>query len=194
MKQRLPLMFTVVTLILFSGGAVASAATARQGSQPRNHYCVAWAVPIGSSQQGSMQCYRTFSASISSATGGRVRLPAGAKPGSITPDAIHDVGGAPTATYVLGIDFDDAGYSNNDGSITFIQSAKCGYYQFANMPSGWNDRVSSATTYSGCLSVLYQNSNFCGSTLKIPKNSGVANFGSFNDQASSQKWCASTPC
>jgi hypothetical protein len=195
MKRALPLTLTVAGLVLYSGGPVASATSTQQGPSAHLPYCVATAVPIGSSQPVVMRCYRTFAESIKAATGGLVRLPASARPGSVTPDQVNSAihaAKSPKATYVIGIDFQNVNFGGQ--SVTFIESAKCGYYQISSMPSGWNDIVSSVSTSSGCATTLWQNVGFTGSTFSVGRNSSASGMGSFNDQASSQKWCPSKPC
>lgn len=195
MKRALPLLLTVTGLIVYSGSPIAFAARSQQGPTAHNPYCVAHAVPIGSSQPVVMRCFRTFAASIRAATGGLVRLPASARPGSVTPDQINrrvEAAQSPTATYVIGIDFENVNFGGQ--SAVFIESSKCGNYEISSMPNGWNDIVSSVSTASGCATTLWQNVDFSGTTFNVGKNGTASSMGSFNDQASSQKWCPSKPC
>jgi hypothetical protein len=62
------------------------------------------------------------------------------------------------------------------------------------MPAGWNDVISSVSNFSGCGSTLYQNVSFGGSTVSVNVNGSASTLGSFNRQASSQKWCTSNHC
>jgi Peptidase inhibitor family I36 len=198
MKNRLVLTFTLVGLLLYGSAISASAVTAHQEPSSRSstegQYCTAQAEPAGSMATPTVTCYSTFSASISAATGGRVRLPASAKPGSVTPDQLN--AGAATVTpaivFVLSIDYKDINFSGP--TLTWTQSSGCGAFQAASMPSGWNDVVSSVVTRSGCANTLYKNINFGGTTFSIGRNNSAAQLGAFNDQTSSEKWCTAKPC
>lgn len=196
MKRALPLMITIAGLVISSGSAAASAATMQLGSSAQKPYCVAHAVPTGSFQPVVMRCFRTFAASIKAATDGLVRLPASAKSGSVTPDEINaviDAAKSPSATYVIGIDYQNAKFKG--ASLTLTESSKCGSFSLSSMPSGWNDIVSSLSTSSNCASTLWQNVGFSGSTYQVGVNTKVGYVGNaFNDEASSQKWCSSYPC
>lgn len=192
MKRHLTLMASVIGLVLYGGTAAASAATAQQGPSTHDRYCIAEAVPLGSSLTPTMTCYHSFAASIKAATGGRVRLPASAKPGSVTPDELNAGAESPATTFVLSIDYQNIDFGGQ--SLIWQQSTKCGSFQASSMPSGWNDVISSVAAESGCATTLFQNTGFTGSTFKIAKNGTASSLGSFNDQASSQKWCPTYPC
>lgn len=190
MKQRLPLMIIVAGLILSGSSAVASATTIRPSTQSQYHYCVARAFRIGSTRQPTATCYRTFAASISAATDGKVRLPATAKPGSVTPDEINAVDGAPATSIIVGIDYMDANLTGYSLAVT--APSKCGTtsttYSMGVMPNGWNDVVSSLITSSGCASTLYANGGFVTPAHTVGKNATVDYLTGFNDVTSSQKW------
>ncbi len=193
MKHRLVLTISLAGLVLASGAAAASATPAhaqRAASQPQN--CVAEAAPAGSMVTPTATCYSSFAASIAAATGGRIRLPASTKPGSITRAEISAWNAVPATVFVLSIDWKDANYSG--ASLTWTQSTDCGRFQAASMPSGWNDVVSSVVTSADCANSLFQNINFGGSRLDISRNTSRATLGSFNDLTSSEKWCTSKPC
>jgi hypothetical protein len=198
MKNPLVLTFSLAGLLLYGSATSASAVTAHQAplSQPsaQDQYCTAQAEPAGSMATPVATCYSTFSASISAATGGRVRLPASAKPGSVTPDEINAAAATvdPATAFVLSIDYKDINFSG--ATLTWTQSTNCGTFQAGSMPSDWNDVVSSVITQSGCANTLYKNINFGGTTFSIGRNSSAARLGTFNDQTSSEKWCTAKPC
>src|ERR1022692_1092684 len=192
MKHRLVLVISLAGLVLASGTATASGTASaapahaqRAASQPQN--CVAEAEPAGSTVTPTVTCYSSFAASIAAATGGRVRLPASTKPSSITRAEISAWNAVPATVFVLSIDWKDVNFSGP--SLAWTQSADCGSFQAAGMPSGWNDVVSSVVTSADCANSLFQNSNFGGSRLDISKNTSRATLGSFNDLTSSEKWC-----
>jgi len=204
MKHRVLLTMSVAALA-FCGPAVAAGtataaagtATGTAGAATVRHaaaghrYCVAVAARPGQAAP-SMSCYRTFAASIRAATRGRVRLPASAKPGSVTPDQINAADVTPATVYVLSIDFANAGYGGS--SLTWTQSSKCGAFLASSMPSGWNDVISSVQASSGCATTLFWNINFGSPTYPIAKNGAASSLGVFNDEASSQSWCTAEPC
>lgn len=194
MNHRLVLACSLVGVLLYGGAVSASAATAQHASSDRGRYCVARAEPAGSTARPAMTCYATFPASIRAATGGRVRLPASAKPGSVTPDQLNTTSSAadPNTTFVLSIDYKDINFGG--ATLTWTQSSGCGAFQASSMPGGWNDVVSSVVTESGCANTLYKNINFGGTTFSIGRNSSAASLGGFNDQTSSEKWCTAKPC
>ena len=192
MKHRLGLVLPLVGLLLSGSAVSASAASAHTASSGKGQYCTAEAQPTGSSVTPTATCYSTFSASIRAATGGRVRLPASAKPGSVTPDQLNAGANAPATVFVLSIDYKDINFGG--ATLTWTQSSGCGSFQAGSMPSGWNDVVSSVITESGCANTLYQNINFGGTTFSIGRNSSAAKLGTFNDQTSSEKWCTAKPC
>jgi Peptidase inhibitor family I36 len=193
MKHRLPLLIPLIGLLTYGGTAAASAAPASLHTATDAKYCVARAEPTGgSTATPTANCYPTFAASIFAATSGRVRLPASAKPGSVSARQLDAGRAAPNTTYVLSIDWANTNFTG--ASLTWEQSSRCGSFQASSMPSGWNDVVSSVETFSGCANTLYENVNFGGSTFSIGRNSSAASLGSFNDQTSSEKWCTAKPC
>jgi hypothetical protein len=187
-RRSLLTLLSVTALVLFSAPAVALAAGAAHSA--RSH-CVAQAAPAGSSARPAVTCYATFAQSIRAATRGRVRLPGNAAAGSITASQLN-AGAAPDTTYVLSIDWDGTNFSG--ASLTWTQSARCGSFQAASMPSGWNDRVSSVEAFSNCANSLFKNNNYVTPRYNIGRNGSVANLGSFSNVTSSQKWCPTSPC
>lgn len=197
MRHRVPLIISILTMALYGSTAVAStamasAAIAQHGSSTHHRYCVAEALPEGSFRKPTMTCYRSFAVSIRAATNGRVRLPASARPGSVTPDELNDGANSPNTVFVLSIDYQDINFGGS--SLAWLQSAKCGSFQASSMPSGWNDVISSVIASSGCATTLFENINFGGTQFRIAKNGSASTLGSFNDKASSQKWCPTYPC
>ena len=192
MKRRLVLILTLCGLLLYGSAATATAATTHPAASSQGQNCVAQAEPAGSMVTPTATCYSSFSAAIRAATGGRVRLPATAGPGSVTSQMIDAWNADPATTFVLSIDYKDADF--NGSSLTWTQSTNCGKFQAAGMPSGWNDVLSSLVTSTGCANTLYQNANFGGMTVSISRNTSRSGLGSFNDLTSSQKWCPSKPC
>ncbi len=189
MRRSLVTLLSAAALILFS--APTAALAAGTAHSPARH-CVATAVPAGSSVRPVISCYSTFAQSIRAATKGRVRLPANATPGSVTPDQLNAGPVIPDTTFVLSIDYDGINFTG--ATLTWTQSARCGSFQAASMPSGWNDRVSSVAAFSNCANSLFKNNNFGTPRYNIGRNGSVANLGSFSNVTSSEKWCPTSPC
>jgi hypothetical protein len=138
-------------------------------AEPSARHCVAQ--PSGTpGQPPAMQCFSTFAAAISAATN-----PAG-----------------PLTSVILSIDY--TGTNESGSSLTWTKPAGCGSYTASSMPTGWNDVVSSVSNFNGCGTTLYQNTSFSGSTFSIAVDGTANTLGSFNRQASSQKWCTSNGC
>jgi hypothetical protein len=155
-------------------------------------HCIAEAPQTGSVDQATVHCYSTFAGAISAATGGAVNLTSATTSRSVSADELVSGSDSTLTTYVLSVDYKDANFSGS--TFTWFQYSPCGYYQTSSMPSGWNDVISSVADYSGCATTFYHDSNFGGSTFRIGVNGAASSMGSFNDQASSQKWCPAYPC
>lgn len=192
MKRLLILIVSVSGLLLYGSAASAGAATHQAAASSQGQNCVAQAEPAGSTATPTATCYSSFSAAIRAATGGRVSLPATARPSSVTKKMIDGWNAGPAVSFVLSVDYRDANFGG--GSLTWTQSTDCGKFQAASMPSGWNDAVSSVITSTDCANTLYQNNNFGGMTVDISKNTARSGLGTFNDLTSSEKWCTSKPC
>ncbi len=209
MSRRLITVMSIATLVLYgsmaastaatpataatTSAAFASTATSATTTRPATHRdCVAKAAPPGSSAAAKITCYATFADAVRTITNGRVRLPASAGPGSVTPDEINPAPGSPDATFVLSVDYQNANFGGN--TLFWTESSGCGDFETPSMPSGWNDVISSVANSSGCASTLYQNNNFTGTTFGVKRNASAGSLGSFNDEASSQAWCPGLPC
>jgi hypothetical protein len=191
--KRIPvLILSLCGLLLYGSTATATAATTQPAAASEGQNCVAEAEPAGSMVTPVATCYSSFSAAIRAATGGKVTLPATARPASVTSQMIDAWNAGPSTTFVLSVDYKDADF--NGASLTWTQSTNCGKFQASGMPSGWNDVISSLVTSTGCANTLYQNANFGGMTVSISRNTARSGLGSFNDLTSSQKWCTAKPC
>ena len=175
-------------------GAVIPALPANAAS-PR--HCIAQAPTDGAA--AVMQCYGTFAAAIAAASHGRVRLDPNTPAELLPPTAVaanieaaRADGAGPLTTVIIGIDYTAINYGGS--SFTWYQSAGCGNYYTSSMPSGWNDVIESAANYSGCGTTLYHDINFGGSSTSIGVDGAASTLGSFNNQASSQRWCPSNSC
>ncbi|HST66224.1 MAG TPA: hypothetical protein VLM05_13645, partial [Mycobacteriales bacterium] len=159
-----------------------------------------------------LHCFAGFRAAIAYATGGRIpdapataAAAAGDKAFAAKVTAANTAAGntaadtaaatttgtavTAAATALLGVEYADA---NLRGSSLTLTGAGAGCdnsgdvdYRFASMPSGWNDRITSFTSFSNCVQQLFRNTNFGGGALTLPIRT-LSNVGSAaNDQASS---------
>src|SRR5258706_1975756 len=184
MKHRLGLVLPLVGLLLSGSAVSASAASAHTASSGKGQYCTAEAQPTGRSVTPTATCYSTFTAWIRAAPGGRVRLPASAKPRSVTPDQLNAGANTPSSIVVLSIDYTDVNFGGP--TLTWTQNNGCGSFQAASMPRGWKDRVSSVITRSGSANTQYKNINFRRPTFSICPYTSPPNPGSFKVRPTSQ--------
>ncbi|HKN49772.1 MAG TPA: hypothetical protein VJ010_06050 [Actinomycetota bacterium] len=152
----------------------------------RGRHCVArLGVPVP-----AMRCFGALNAAVAAATDGRVHLLAGIAGAAVATIPLND--GIPTADYhVVSIEWTGSNYTG--ASLTWQAPLPCGHYASSSMPRGWNDAIRSVAQYSDCATTLSWDVNFGGATLAIGVNASVPDLGSFDANASSQKWCPS-PC
>lgn len=120
------------------------------------------------------QCFDTEAEALSIASEGRIHLAPGETSGSLSDSELF----GPDST-IRSILYEHANYG---GATLTIYGDACSGWN--NMTSAWNDRTSSARTYS-CGITLYEHYNLTGSSLKInsPGTSYVGN--AMNDKTSS---------
>ena len=147
-----------------------------------------------------VRCFATLEEAIHHATMGWVNLPSGTKVTDLTDELLNSKL-SPKTTTVIAIDYDGTSYtsssythsvSNSHGCQTygcgFLGLQTCWYSYGANLPSDWNDRVSSTKGFADCNeNVLFENSNYGGSKLTCTPN--CTSLGVMNNAASSRKWC-----
>jgi hypothetical protein len=105
---------------------------------------------------------------------------------------VTGAGAGPLTSVVIGIDYSSTGFAGS--TLTWTESSGCGSYAASSMPAGWNDVVQSVQNFNGCGTTLYQNTSFGGLTASAPVNGSKSSLGSFNQLASSQRWCTSSTC
>jgi hypothetical protein len=87
-----------------------------------------------------------------------------------------------TASHVVSALYDNINYGGGTYLMT-ADAAGCDWGIASLVGAGWNDRASSFKSYGGCLTAIYQNTNYGGTRLGFATNK--ASFGSMNDAASS---------
>lgn len=151
----------------------ASAASGPLAPSQAEKHCV---VALGPASTGVpvAVCYPTFAQAMHAA-------------GSVTRTAA-----GPLTSVVIGIDYSSTGFAGS--TLTWTEAAGCGSYAASSMPAGWNDVVESVQNFNRCGTTLYQNTSFGGLTSSVPVNGSKSSLGSFNQTASSQRWCTSSSC
>lgn len=130
-----------------------------------------------------LSCYSTFSAAIYDATGGGVQLD------SNLPITTEMLGAALEAnagnSVVIAIGWGKAGFAGS--SITFAAPTRCADddgWRWYYTGGAWNDRISSAKTYSGCRKGRwYEHAYWKGAVLIC--DWACSSMGIMNNQASS---------
>ena len=137
-----------------------------------------------------VRCYRTFAEAISAATHGRVQVTAGQRSRPLTDAEMAAPAAMPNgtaATYVLAVDYKDAGFGGSTYTWTSTVTCAQGYsFNQATMPSGWNDTIGSVRTYSGCNQDMYYNANYGQPVYQVVGGS-ASSLGALNDQTSSER-------
>ncbi len=124
-----------------------------------------------------MQCFDTEAEAVYVASGGRIQLAPGETSRSLSDKQMLGEGDGPS---IMATMYEHVNYG---GATMSIYAYAC--YGWNNIAVGWNDRVSSVTTYGGCDIVLYENFNQGGSSLYV-NYPGTSYVGSaMNDKTSS---------
>ena len=159
-------------------------------------HCYALISPINANDDKAStiitsECFNNFSDSIFAATKGRVKLNRSIQPGELTDEMLNGREEQSSFSYqvVIGIDWDDNDYRG--GSYTWVVDGNgCSstiQYGVSSMPSGWDNRVSSARGYSNCNSFYhYKNTNYDGSLIVCDPE--CSSMGTLNNATSSEKW------
>lgn len=171
-----------------------TAASPTEGNH--KHHCYALISPIeegtnGSSKIIKLGCFDNFASSVSAATNGRVQLNSSIRPETVSDEALNSSIGiySPSSQVVIGIDWEDTNFGGS--SYTWVVSGSgCSsstQYSVSSMPSGWDNRVSSAKGYSNCNYFYhYQNTSYGGSSVVC--NTECSSMGSLDNATSSEKW------
>ncbi|HVP20553.1 MAG TPA: hypothetical protein VMS73_01700 [Anaerolineaceae bacterium] len=179
---------------LITALALIAANTSPETTNPK--HCYALISPVdensgGASQMLESACFDTFSQAIKAATQGRVELDQSITPADVTDAMLNtsENGSLPASQVIIGIDWD---YTNYGGSSNIWAANDYGcsssiQYGVTTMPSGWDDRVSSARGYSNCNYYYhYQNTSYGGAFIVC--HTGCSSMGSLDNDTSSERW------
>jgi hypothetical protein len=173
MKHRL-----LVGLAIAAAVACGLPGAGRAAAAPPPRHCVVWIAPIdssGHSKMSALHCFHDKSAARRFAHG-----PAPAHFAAAT-------GAAETSSTTISIDYDSSGFSGTSLIWSVSNTAGCnGFtYSAASMPTGWNDRVSSSHSYSGCANNRhYHDTNFLGAGIDCT----CSTMGTMSNETSSERW------
>jgi hypothetical protein len=162
-------------------------------------HCVAELI-AGSGELQNESCYRTFTQAMAAATGGRVQLSADVRPEDVTEKdlAQGQRSGVEPRAYnqaVLGIFFDKKSYDYSGATYTiwFNDANGCSdgsTHSISTMPRvgtfSWDNRLSSAKTFSGCKATYYWGTNFQGGGFTNRED--TSSFGLKDNATSSIRW------
>lgn len=189
-KSNLLYLLVGLFLVLFLTAAKSS------GINNNGQHCYALIAPIAEGNDGSSgiiksECFDNFADSIYAATNGRVQIDRSTQPGEVSNEILNSSNGlsSPSSQVVIGIDWDSTNFggSSNTWAVSGSGCSSTVQYSASSMPSGWDNRVSSARGYSGCNYFYhYQNTNFGGSSIVC--NTECATMGSLDNATSSEKW------
>ena len=138
-------------------------------------------------------CFDSFPESIEAATSGQVILPEDIDPATLTDSDLNphlDFNRiVPNTTTVIGIDYK---YSNFGGSsytwtVTGVGCTDSLSYGISQMPSGWDNSVSSARSYANCNHYYHwENKDNKGAVLDC--GTSCSSMGVMDNQTSSEQW------
>jgi hypothetical protein len=165
-------------------------------------HCVAYLSPIvpGDGKDSDVTligCYDSFSEAINIATEGTVTLAEGIKPSQVTDELLNSLAmGSNFTPVITGIDYDGAYFvdSSEEPGDTFTWTAEQGCsstigYIANAMPTGWDNRVGSARSYSGCnKNGHYANTNRGGSSITCNPGITCETMGILDNSTSSEDW------
>jgi hypothetical protein len=174
---------TIALALIAATTATATVAASPANGAPVDQHCVG-AAATGKQPLTAPVCFGSFAEAVRYATDGAVRLPAGATTVSQAElDRGYAAAGARVQTAVIGISFMNTAFTG--ASFTHTAAAGCvtgaAREWFFQLPTGWNDRISSAQSFSNCLARYWENGNgVTGSGASVVTNwSG----GPMNDRA-----------
>lgn len=187
-------LVTLGTSAPLPAGAESRAERSEEASRAtEKRHCVASAVAMRAAEAqlsasatpaAPATCFDTFAAAISFATQSTVQLSPSASVSDVTEEMLSS-----SSTYVIAIEYDYDWYGG--ASITYTSDVKCDdgwILSVSSMPSGWNDSVSSALSFSGCNhSYHYEHSSFGGAVVDCGTSCGFIG-SAMNNRTSSIRW------
>jgi hypothetical protein len=176
-------------ILLVGGPVLAGTEAAAAAALHCTASAQAAAQQVSAGVQAEPVCFKSFRDVIAYATAGEVVLPAAAT--DVSEAQLDLVTAAPssvTTSTVIGIDYDGSGFTGSTFVWTTTNSAGCstGISYFADsMPSGWDNRVSSAKGFAGCTTYThYQDPSYAGATQACTCSS----MGFMDNRTSSEQW------
>ncbi len=205
-RRRNTWLAVLATLVLVSWPAQAAQAATKAPDRARHCAVGMPAMPAAGStgaaraatgahlaKPSRVSCFGSFAESVSYATAGRVRLGPGAR--SVSTRQLQAAGVVSTraalaAQPLVGIEYENSNYGGD--SLVLYGSSGSGcysgtWYGFPSMSSlGFDNRISSARTYSNCLGRHHDGTSYTGSYRYC--DGSCSTFGTMNDRTSSIKF------
>lgn len=132
----------------------------------------------------AIDCFPTFGAAIEFVTAGEVVADS---PAELERIAAANGGEVTTAaSVILGYEYKNVGYSGGSLVLYGSSGSGCGSsttYGFRTMPTGWNNVISSARSYSGCWSTHYDYTGYGGTRTTC--KGACSSLGTMNNRTSS---------
>lgn len=135
-------------------------------------------------------CYETFAEAILVGTNGAVKLDSDLLPEELTQEMLEvQKMGRASSDVLVGTNYGASGFGSWLGTANYFGPGPCtpseGYLQ-PSMPSGWNDAVSSARSYSGCHQFIhYEHLNYAGTSITCDMGKTCQTMGIMNNRTSS---------
>lgn len=187
----------VVAILLVTFSVVQASQPMEQISKSKKH-CVAHLEPVDpdskeDSKLAQLGCFDTFSKAISVATDGVVNLSNDVSPNELTDEMLRDKGmGSNASSVVIGVDYHWQYFDSFGGTFTWSVSSGCSSgvsYRVSSMPSGWNDYVNSARSFSNCNKYYhYEHTNYGGTSITCNMGNICNTMGYMAGKTSSEKW------
>lgn len=166
-------------------------------SQAAVVHCAVQLAPIRSGEDASrivaQQCFDTFAEALSQATSGAVQLERDARPADFSDDMLAGASST-AATLPFGINYQNSNYGGSSYTWYGNSTQPCSSslnYGINFMPSGWDNKVSSARTIAEmrCRNNYHYQYTYYGGTI-LNCFSACTGMGSMNDRTSSERWTA----
>lgn len=190
-----PKLTALATAVILAVAAVSTVVAADPADLPvpsdAGIHCASQLAPLQAGEDTSKilasGCFDSLADSIAWATDGDVRLPADIGAATVTDEMV----GPASHTAVISIDYEDPKWDANAFGPTYTWTGGqngCNdgsTYAVSSMPSGWDNQVSSARSYTGCAQNRhYENTSYGGAS----QNCSCYTMDAMNDKTSSEKW------
>jgi hypothetical protein len=195
-KLAMSINYLAITLFVAVASLVPPSMKATAFS-PNTPHCVSEAAPIRSDLDQKQAvakhigCFKTFAEAIFVATDGTVHLDSSVTPETLTQDMLQP--SATSSSVVIGVDYGAIEFNTGHGTHTWTGAqGPCSPtlgYGASSMPSGWNDAVSSARSYSDCNKYKHFEHTWSqGTSITCSQGDACRLMGYMDNKTSSETW------